>query len=94
MLLPEGMWVAWYGGGQHEVSRVQTLSLGGLFISTPDALPVGTNVRLAFEVPGGEVRAEAIVRDMAVGEGMGVEFTRIDSRDRVLLGQLLKRLLR
>lgn len=88
------MWVAWYGGGQHQVSRVQTLSLGGLFISTSDALPVGTNVRLAFEVPGGEVRAEAIVRDMVGDEGMGVEFTRIDSRDRVLLGQLLKRLLR
>jgi hypothetical protein len=30
--LPEGMFVAWYGGGEQQVSRVKTLGMGGLFL--------------------------------------------------------------
>ena len=75
-------------------SRVRTLSMGGLFISVPDPPPVGTKLRLSFEVPGGNVHAEAIVRNTVPGEGMGVEFTRLGLKDRILLENLLKRLLR
>jgi PilZ domain len=67
--------------------------MGGLFIAAPNPPPVGTKLRLAFEVPNGNVRAEAIVRSIVPGEGMGVEFTKIDLKDRVLLQRLLKRLL-
>jgi hypothetical protein len=45
-------------------------------------------------VPGGNVHGEAIVRNIVPGEGMGVEFTRLKLKDRILLEQLLKRLLR
>jgi hypothetical protein len=45
-------------------------------------------------VPGGNVQAEAIVRNIVPGEGMGVQFTRLSLRDRILLENLLKRLLR
>ena len=31
-----------------------------MFISIPDPPPVGTKLKLAFEVPGGNVQAEAI----------------------------------
>jgi hypothetical protein len=92
--LPEGMFVAWYGGGEQQVSRVKTLGMGGLFLSGFNALPVGTNLRLVFEVPGGSVQAEGIVRNITPSEGIGVEFTRIAPRDRVLLDRLLRRLLR
>ena len=92
--LPKGMWVAWHGGGEQLVSRVRTLGMGGLFILEPNPPPVGTKLRLAFEVPGGSVQVEAMVRNIVEGEGMGVEFTRLGMKDRVLLQRLLKRLLR
>jgi hypothetical protein len=34
------------------------------------------------------------VRNVVAGQGMGVEFTRIDLKDKILLQKLLKRLLR
>jgi hypothetical protein len=92
--LPKGMRVAWHGGDLQLFSRVRTLGMGGLFISAPDPPPVNTKLRLSFEVPGGYVHAEAIVRNIVPGEGMGAEFTRIALKDRILLEQLLKRLLR
>jgi len=45
-------------------------------------------------VPGGNVHAEAIVRNIVRGDGMRVEFTKLGLKDRVLLEKLLKRLLR
>jgi len=92
--LPNGMFVAWYGGGEQQVSRVKTLGMGGLFLSVCNSPPVGANLRLAFEVPGGSVQAAGVVRNIVPGEGMGVEFTWITSRDRMLLDRLLRRLLR
>jgi hypothetical protein len=92
--LPKGMYVAWHGGDLQFFSRVRTLGMGGLFISVPNPSPVGTKLRLAFEVPGGNVQADAIVRNIVPGEGMGVEFTKLRLKDRILLEKLLKRLLR
>lgn len=91
--LPKGMLVAWQGAGVRVVSRAGTLGLGGLFIKTPKPLPVGEMVKLFFEVPGGEVRARAVVRDSQPGKGMGVEFTSMGYEDRARLDRLLKRLL-
>lgn len=94
--LPLGMNVSWHGadGGLQLFSRVQTLGMGGLFISTPNPPPVGTKLRLVFEVPGGSVRADAIVRNIVPGDGIGVEFKRMNLGDKLLLQKLLKRLLR
>jgi hypothetical protein len=92
--LPNGMFVAWHGGDLQLFSRVHTIGMGGLFVSTPNPPPLGTKLMLAFEVPGGNVRAEAIVRNVVPGQGMGVEFTRMDLKDKILLQKLLKRLLR
>ena len=85
--------MSWYGGDLQLFSRVKTLGMGGLFISAPNPPPVGTKLRLAFEVPGGSVWAEAVVRDIIPGEGLGVEFTRMDLGDKLLLQKLLNRLL-
>jgi hypothetical protein len=92
--LPKGMLVAWQGEGKRTVSRVSTLGLGGIFISTPFPPPVGAIVRLVFEVPSGEVRARATVRSSEAGRGMGVEFTAMSLDARARLDILLKRLLR
>ena len=88
------MSVTWYGGGQQQVSRVQTLSMGGLFLCGSITQRVGTDLTLVFEVPGGMILAEAIVRNIVPGEGMGVEFTKMNPQSQALLDELLTRLLR
>lgn len=90
--LPKGMLVAWQCVDGHGMSRVVTLGLGGLFVSTPDPPPVGTLVKLLFDVPGGEVRARAIVKNIKSGEGMAVAFIDMGYEDRARLNQLVKRL--
>jgi len=90
--LPKGMPVAWQHVGGRGVSRVATLGLGGLFIATPFPAPVGTLVKLVFDVPGGEVRARAIVKDVKEGQGMAVAFIAMASEDRARLNQLVKKL--
>jgi len=85
--------VAWYGGRDSQVSRVKTLGSGGLFLSVDHVPPVGTKLTLLFEVPGGFVQAAAVVCNLSRGEGMGVGFTNIGPQARVLLGNLLRRLL-
>lgn len=92
--LPKGMTAAWYGGGIQQVSRVQTLSSGGLSLEASITRPVGTSLMLVFEVPGGVVQAQAIVRNVLPGKEMGLEFTSMGDQARALLDDLLKRLLR
>lgn len=92
--LPKGILVAWQGRAGRVVSRIGTVGLGGLFIYTPEPPPEGEIIKLFFEVPGGEVRARAVVRNAQPGRGMGVEFTAMASDARGRLAQLLRRLLR
>ena len=92
--LPKGMTVAWYGGGQQQVSRVKTLGMGGLFVCGSITQPVGATLTLVFQVPGGVIQAEAVVRNVVPGEGMGVEFVKMNDDSRALLTDLLRRLLR
>jgi len=94
IFLPQGMFVAWYGGGDQQISRAQTLGMGGAFLATANPPVVGTTLRLVFEVPGGSVRADGIVRNVSSGRGMGIEFVKMGPQDRILLDRLLKRLLR
>jgi hypothetical protein len=90
--LPKGMLVAWQHSGGRSVSRVATLGLGGLFISTPDPPPLGALLKIVFDVPGGEVRARAIVKNIKPGEGMAIAFIEMGHGDRARLDQLLKKL--
>ena len=94
IFLPQGMFVAWYGGGDQQISRAQTLGMGGAFLAVLNPPAVGTTLRLVFEVPGGNVRADGVVRNVSLGKGMGVEFVKMGPQDRILLDRLLKRLLR
>jgi PilZ domain len=88
--LPKGMLVAWQHYGGRTVSRVRVLALGGLFISTLKPPPVGDVIQLIFEVPGGDVRARAMIRDSQPGKGMGIEFTSMNPEARARLNRLMK----
>jgi hypothetical protein len=87
--LPKGKLVAWEHSGERHVSTVRVLGLGGLFICTPAPPPTGDFIKLVFEVPGGDVRARALVCDSRTGEGMGIQFISMGYEARARLNRLL-----
>jgi hypothetical protein len=68
------------------------MSMGGLFIETPEARAEGTQARLHFLVQEGQIRAEAVVRHVQSGKGLGLKFTALSEEDRPKLAALLTRL--
>jgi hypothetical protein len=92
VVVSKGLWVAWQGEGGRNVSRVGDLSAGGVFIQTPLAVAVGTELELLFALPEGETRVDGIVRYADGKNGIGVEFTKMSQPDRLRLNELLRRL--
>ena len=91
--LPRGIAVGWQGGGKFGTSQIVSVSLGGVFIATPDPPAAGSTLKLIFDVPAGEVRARAIVKRSMPGQGMGVQFVNMGYDDRARLYLLLGKLL-
>jgi len=88
---PEGVCVYWGCGGRDDASRVLNVSLGGLFIETREPAMVDAKTRLDFLVPEGQIRAEAVVRHVNPGYGVGLKFTAVRDGDRPHLAALLSR---
>ncbi len=89
---PKGLSVAWQSATQRLVSRVETLSLGGLFIRTKEPPAIGTMIQLLIDIPGGGIRARATARDIKPGEGMGVGIVSMSQEDRARLSSFLSHL--
>jgi len=87
--LPRGKLVAWEYLGERKVSNASVLGLGGLFIKTPEPAPAGNFIKLVFEVPGGDVRARALVCDSQPGKGMGIQFVSMGQEARARLSRLM-----
>jgi tetratricopeptide (TPR) repeat protein len=84
--------IGWQGAGKRNVSNVEELSVGGVFLLVAHPLSAGTHVEMLFDAPGGEVRARAIVRHGRPGHGMGVQFVHMGSEDRARLHRFIKQL--
>jgi len=91
---PKGLWVAWQHNTHQDVSRVRDLNAGGLFIATPTPTPQGVTLTILLSVQEGEIRSQAIVRNVTPGEGMGIEFKDMNPADKDRLEKLITRLLR
>jgi hypothetical protein len=91
--LPRGMSITWRGREGSSISKVETISVGGLSIATPEPPSKDELLHLSFEVPAGEVSTQAIVRHSREKAGMGVEFVAISDEARTRLNQLLRKLL-
>ena len=91
--LPRGMSIAWQASSRHDISRVASISLGGLFIETAEPARMGDTVQVQFDIPGATVHAKAVVRRSTKGKGMGVEFTELPADARASLDSLLRKLL-
>jgi hypothetical protein len=68
------------------------LGVGGLFIETRKPTVVGTKARLEFLVQEGQIRADAVVRHVQAGHGLGLKFTALSDGDRPRLAALMNRL--
>jgi len=77
------------------------ISRGGVFINTPDPLPVGTTVRLIISLPDTAFPFDLVGRVTRVNEldnpsqqvpGMGIEFIGIDDEKRNRIQRLVDRL--
>lgn len=91
--LPQGMTISWEAPYRRDISRVSSMSLGGLFIDAEDPAPAGQTLRVQFDIPSGPVVAKAVVRRSVKGKGMGVEFTELPEAQRQALNHLLQQLL-
>jgi hypothetical protein len=88
---PQGVWVYWGCGGRDNTSRVQNLSLGGLFIKTQKPIVAGAKTQLDFLVKEGQIRADAIVQYVIPDRGVGLRFTAVSEEARLRLAELMKR---
>lgn len=86
---PQGLVIGWRSRATRMASRAEMVGMGGLFLHTKEPAPVGSIVELFFDVKGGEVRAQAVVRDSVTGKGMGVQFVQMRPDDRARLSQFL-----
>ena len=87
----DGVYALWYTNGRGDLAHVRNLNVGGIFIETPVQKVPGEQVELYFLVEEGQIRARAVVRHTAPGEGLGLKFTALNSDDRLHFGVLMKR---
>jgi len=87
---PAGLLVACQNANRKWLSYVDGLGLGGLFIRTPEPLPVGSVIQIMIAVPGDGVRARAVVKDVRPNEGMGVGIVSMGQDDRLRLSSFVR----
>ena len=92
VVTPGDVYVYWSSAGYNDTSRVRDLSSGGLFVRTRKPRSVGAKTNLYFLVEEGQIRAEAVVRRVEPGRGLGLQFTAVREEDRRHLADLMKRL--
>jgi c-di-GMP-binding flagellar brake protein YcgR len=86
------VYVCWGSDAYDDTSQVRDLSSGGLFVLTQASKAVGAKTNLHFLVEEGQIRAEAEVRHVKPGRGLGLKFTAVREEDRRHLADLMKRL--
>jgi len=89
----EDIWLCWRCNERDDVSRVLDISIDGLFIETPHLnMKEGMPAKLDFLVQEGRIKADAVVRHVRRGSGLGLRFIALGDSDRQRLKALLTRL--
>jgi hypothetical protein len=88
----DDVWVYWESHPYKDISRVRNLSPSGLFLETRARKNEGDLVRLHFLVQEGQIRAEAVVRHVIAGRGLGLKIQSLTTQDAPHLRRLLSRL--
>ena len=87
---PKSFVVAWQSGMTRDVSYMDSLALGGLFIRTKRPVPLRSSVQLLLDTPAGQIRSRAIVRRVHANTGMALQIIAMDPGDRALLHRELR----
>ena len=90
---PRSFLAAWESGLTRDVSYVDSLALGGLFLRTKRPVPPRSSVLLLLDTPAGQIRGRAIVRRVHEKIGMALQIIAMDPGDRALLSRELRDLL-
>lgn len=87
---PPNVLVAWRSGIQRDVSYVENLALGGLFLRTKKKVAIRSLVQILMDMPVGQVRGRAVVRRYQEHYGIAVQFIAMDPEDRGRLGRQIR----
>lgn len=88
----DGVNALWYCNGRGDLSRVQDLNLGGIFIETSLQKDLGASIELYFLVREGPIHAKGIVRHVQPRHGLGLKLTAMTDKHCLNFGALMKRL--
>ena len=82
---PSSVLGAWRSGMQRDVSYVENLAIGGVFLRTKKKVAIRSLVQILLDFPLGQVRCRAVVRRVTENRGFGVQFIAMDPSDRAKL---------
>jgi len=86
---PTSVLGAWRSGVQREVSYVESLALGGVFLRTKKKVAIRSLVQVLLDMPQGQVRGRGVVRRHQEHYGIAVQFIAMDPEDR---GRLVRQI--
>jgi PilZ domain len=86
---PSSVLGAWRSGMQRDVSYVESLALGGVFLRTKKKVAIRSLVQILLDMPMGQVRGRGIVRRHEEQRGIAVQFIGMDPEDR---GRLVRQI--
>ena len=86
---PSSVLGAWRSGLQREVSNVENLAIGGVFLRTKKKVALRSLVQVLLDMPVGQVRGRGVVRRHQEQYGIAVQFIAMDPEDR---GRLLRQI--
>jgi hypothetical protein len=89
---PKSVLVAWQSGVQRDVSYVESLALGGIFLRTKKKVALRSLVKLLLDMPLGQVRGRGVVRRHQEHYGIAVQFIAMDPDDRSRLVRQIREL--
>jgi len=70
------LWIGQHGIFTRTGEYMRDLSIGGAFVQSRQVFPIGSILNLRFKIPNvtNFINCTGIVRNMEVGDGMGVQF--------------------
>ena len=86
------LWVYWEAHPHHDISRVRDLSAAGLFLETRFRKAHGDRLFIHFLVQEGQIRIEALVRHVFLGQGLGLKLRSVAPSDIRQFDALLARI--
>jgi hypothetical protein len=86
---PPNVLGAWRSGLQRDVSYIESLALGGVFLRTKKKVAIRSLVQVLLDMPVGQVRGRGVVRRHEEHYGIAVQFIAMHPEDR---GRLVRQI--